>query len=173
MSFRRTTVKYVEGDKIPAANIWKASIEKYAEEVAEVIDFQPGGDLIAAIDGFGGELHYRPMDEWVDEDGSIFVHEECDFDILLPSYTSPLRDRFTIAHELGHYFLHSEQGVRPIIAFRRGSTRIEWEANWFAASFLMPREEFDAREADGYDIPDLAAYFSVSERAAEVRRDSK
>ena len=74
--------------------------------------------------------------------GAIYVHGRGDFDIVLPQFTSPLRDRFTIGHELGHYFLHSRQGERPLVAYRQGSGRLEWEANWFAAGLLMPKDEF-------------------------------
>lgn len=51
------------------------------------------------------------------------------------------RDRFTIAHEIGHYILHDVNSI----SFARGSEEIksfespEWQANAFAAEFLMPR----------------------------------
>lgn len=50
------------------------------------------------------------------------------------------RDRFTIAHELGHYFLHNE------VVLSRVDTNIvvpiyrdpEWQANTFASALMMP-----------------------------------
>lgn len=60
------------------------------------------------------------------------------------------RNRFTIAHELGHFVLHREQ-YKDVI-FESGRGRLyrredlkpyedpEWQANCFAAALLMPRE---------------------------------
>ena len=62
----------------------------------------------------------------------------------------PNRRRFTIAHELGHWYLH-QHGQQSLFC-RHGSVdedakadrpelpEIEAEANWFAASLLMPAE---------------------------------
>lgn len=55
------------------------------------------------------------------------------------------RDRFTIAHELGHFFLHQDAELtlaRPnsygqkIPAYRDP----EWQANTFASEFLIPHD---------------------------------
>ena len=59
---------------------------------------------------------------------------------------SPNRRRFTIAHELGHLFLHSSKTVNyetSLLMFRDGrstdgSDPKEREANRFAAELLMP-----------------------------------
>jgi len=171
MIYRRDDIDYREGDEIKPSNAYKAKVEEYAEQVATAFDFGVGEHPSAIVEKLGGRIHYEAMDELLDEAGSIFVHGEADFDILLPEYTSPKRDRFTIAHELGHYFLHSTQGETPIIAYRQGSTRIEWEANWFAAALLMPASEFRSAcvELDG-SLPLIADRFGVSEDAATVRK---
>jgi len=172
MSSYRRDLQYREGDEIKPSNAYKSAVETYARSVAKIGEFSVGDDPSDLVEKIGGRVHYESLDEVVSENGSIFVHGPSDFDILLTEYTSPRRDRFTIAHELGHYFLHSEQGEFPIIAYRQGSTRIEWEANWFAAALLMPADEF--REAWGrlQDISELAEEFGVSEDAARVRRES-
>ncbi len=140
--------------------------------MAQALTFRVGEPIGEMVERLGGSIHFEPADEWFAEDGSIYVHGETEFDIVLPSFTSPLRDRFTTAHELGHYFLHSRQGEKPIIAFRSGSNRIEWEANWFAAELLMPCHEFLAEMQQGKSIADLAVKFYVSEDAARVRNES-
>lgn len=60
--------------------------------------------------------------------------------VYLGAYGNNGRDRFTIAHELGHYFMHDtitlsrvEPGVK-IPAYKNP----EWQANTFAAAILMP-----------------------------------
>ena len=171
-NFRRPGVLYTEGDAIKPCNVVKHHVEDFARRMASVAEFKLGDDPAEIVERLGGSIHYADLDEWASEDGSIFIHGESDFDILLSHYTSPLRDRFTVAHELGHYFLHSEQGSTPIIAHRKGSTRIEWEANWFAAGLLMPSEPFKKYCEKHSDLARIAAKFGVSEDAARVRRDA-
>lgn len=173
MARLRPAINYTRGDDIQPSNLNKQAVEDYARKVAEVAGFHVGDDLSKLVDELAGRIHYQDLDDWIGEDGSIFVHGPFDFDIYLPHYTSPLRDRFTIGHELGHFFLHANQGDRPIIAYRSGSTRIEWEANWFAASLLMPRNEFAriVRE-ECNDNVFLARHFGVSVDAARVRKES-
>jgi Zn-dependent peptidase ImmA (M78 family) len=169
---RREGIKYLMGGEISPTNLPKKQVEDFTTQVATALHFDVGGDLRGLIEQLEGRLHYQSLFELVEESGSIFVHGECDFDILLPQYTSPTRDRFTLAHELGHYFLHSNQGETQIIATRLGSTRIEWEANWFAAQLLMPREPFIKRFKKTTDLAAIASIFKVSVDAAEVRRKS-
>jgi len=53
------------------------------------------------------------------------------------------RDRFTIAHELGHYLLHNEPGLARTLK-PRGSFPVykcaEWQANSFAGALLIPTD---------------------------------
>lgn len=97
------------------------------------------------------------------------------------------RQRFTIAHELGHFELHKD--LTQIfydksfkIMYRSGdkvqgeSARIEREANAFAAAILMPEEilkneikkiEFDLGSEES--ITSLAQKFDVSTTAMHYR----
>ena len=97
----------------------------------------------------------------------------------------PNRQRFTIAHELGHFFLHSQH--EPLFVdnagyhFRdavssAGTHKTEREANAFAAALLMPQRflERDIEEIEGSyirdeDIAELASKYKVSEQAMTVR----
>ena len=169
MSLRRSGVQYAENSFDPC-NLMKHEVEEYAETVARALEHEIGNPVEDCVESLGGRIAYQEMDEWIHEGGSIFVHAPLDFDILLPEYTSPRRDQFTIAHELGHYFLHSQQGEIPMVAFRRGSGRVEWEANWFAAGLLMPREEFVQAYKVDPETDSLAIRFGVSRDAASVRK---
>lgn len=98
-----------------------------------------------------------------------------------------VRQRFTIAHELGHFLLHDKSrelfiDKRYPATFRRdeqsseGKCRREREANAFAAALLMPcamiEREIDARGfdlADGSALSDLADLFEVSRQAMAFR----
>lgn len=89
--------------------------------------------------------------------------------------------RFTIAHELGHYFIpgHPEalfgdgDGVHESRAFSPNGDRFEQEADGFASALLMPREPFIAamREHDpGFEaIEALAALCQTSITATAIR----
>ena len=91
------------------------------------------------------------------------------FVITIPANTSPLRDVFTIAHELGHYYLHSDKRTKE--SFNRdGTNQRETEANWFAAELLMPAEKFKKTAEELQNDPQkIAAKFGVSGAAARVR----
>lgn len=146
----------------------KEYIDEYAQTSAKRLGLIPGGDILSVTLKLGGRLHYRSVfdDEATD---TIYVHGQGDFDIVLPDHSTPRRDRFTIAHELGHYLLHSWIGKRPLVANRNGSDRAEWEANWFAAGFIMPEDEFKKAHAQKRSLSWLADHFDVSEHAAQVR----
>jgi len=100
----------------------------------------------------------------------------------------PNRQRFTIAHELAHHELHSEQLLQEVHvdkAFRvmmrddlaaQGSDRQEIQANAFAAELLMPQEFLkDLVDPAGLDLDDddrleaLARKFRVSTSALRYR----
>lgn len=95
------------------------------------------------------------------------------------------RQRFTIAHEIGHFVLHEgetyvDKGFS--VNFRdlesgSGKKREEVQANAFAAALLMPAElvrsafkthRFDLAD-DGDDLRLLAEKFGVSAQAMAIR----
>lgn len=154
----------------------KDAVAQLAESVAQQIPYSPGGDLEPILKKIGGNLVVKDFWDLEDTDsGSIEVHGPSQFDIFVSNLTSGLRDRFTIAHEIGHFVLHyllpRKRGVaiERMYATRYGSGREEWEANWFAASFLMPRKEFEEGFKLFQSVDVVAANFGVSRKAAEVR----
>lgn len=167
-------------DPIPT-NASKAIVSKFAEDVAKYLSYEPGQPIELVVSSLGGAISYKnPIGESKPE--SIRVEPSQTFTIYLPSMTSASRDRFTIAHELGHFFLHFPlvQKAHPASGMRAYRwvedanptlQRCEWEANWFAASFVMPAEAFRAALAAN-GVPGAAAKFGVSEKAAQVRATS-
>jgi Zn-dependent peptidase ImmA (M78 family) len=158
------------------SNISRDNIESLAEKISnqfKLTDFSVEADpLLQFVRMLGGQIHYQnPTDFCMSESGSIEVRGQNNFDLYLSTFTGPLRDRFTIAHELGHYFVHSKQGELPIRASRKGSGQLEWEANWFAAALLMPSDEFTkiSDKFDG-DVYSIAGHFQVSSQAVTIRQ---
>lgn len=104
------------------------------------------------------------------------------FEIQINSMDPPTRQRFTIAHELGHYVHHRSligEGVNDSTAYRvtpnaahynpRIGPRQETEANQFAASLLMPSQEVARLKTLGYSVKDIARHLGVSEHAMSIR----
>lgn len=168
---RRSGVSYAEGEAIRPTNLGRQEIEEYAGKVIEAAKLVPGTDLKELIKKFKGRCSVQTFGDWKAETGSVFVHGAGDFDVLLPDFTSPLRDQFTMGHELGHYFLHSQMGKYPLVANRFGRGRVEWEANAFAAALLMPKEKFIAEWNSCGNLLRVAATFFVSTDAARVRKE--
>ena len=113
--------------------------------------------------------------------GEIRPDGEADgkFVIRVNRHDIPERQRFTVAHELGHFLLHRDQigrGIEDDVLFRsRLSDWREAEANRIAADILMPealiKEAY--REAKSIGVEDISAYlarqFDVSEAAMKIR----
>jgi hypothetical protein len=149
----------------------RSKVQDFASEVASKLGYRPGDSLEPIVGNLGGEIEIAP-DEVGASTGSIVVAGPGKFTIFLSPYSGQMRDRFTIAHEIGHYVLHSQLGKKPVTVLRDGTGRLEWEANWFAAGFLMPEKEFRSLVRKGYGEASLAVHFGVSEAAVSVRRSS-
>jgi Zn-dependent peptidase ImmA (M78 family) len=96
------------------------------------------------------------------------------------SSEAPVRQRFTIAHELGHFILHPQKDA--FVDFRKGTEAgqarppRERHADMFAAALLMPRtpllRDFRrlAKDGDTNQITAmLAKQYAVSEDAMRFR----
>lgn len=95
-----------------------------------------------------------------------------------------VRQRFSLAHELGHYLFHKKligDGVSDSPAFRSPDPSVyrntpleqhhETQANQFAANLLMPKELVTQAERDigGRDEKALARALNVSVPAMRIR----
>lgn len=108
---------------------------------------------------------------------------ESKFVILINGNSPLVRQQFTIAHELGHYFLHQEEIKKGAfvdadnvldcvgVLYRRdnNSTELEAEANSFAASLLMPEGLVKKVWKRLKDIEECAQVFNVSVEAMSIR----
>ena len=161
-----------------ATNLEKQSVFRIAEKAARNFGYLENFDIYQAVESLGGKVLTK--DFWAEgssQYGSLEVRSEDDFTIYVPQETSKFRDRFTIAHELGHYVLHYlwpvhvlNKGDFQLRASRYGSDRTEWEANWFASAFLMPSENFRRlAEQEKSSLSNIARYFKVSQAAVSTR----
>ncbi|MDO8295022.1 MAG: ImmA/IrrE family metallo-endopeptidase [Caulobacter sp.] len=134
--------------------------------------------------GLAGDLGVRVNVMRLDEDvsGELKRVSGDVFEINVNALHPPTRQRFTIAHELGHYLYHREligEGVDDNKAYRRSdghrfpSTRIgareESDANRFAANLLMPFDLIARLRAEGLNRAQMARRLEVSEQALAIR----
>jgi Zn-dependent peptidase ImmA (M78 family) len=136
------------------------------------------------VAGLGIRLVRSPLEG--DDDVSGFYQKEHGREVIgVNSLHAPVRQRFTIAHELGHAVLHGREGLHLDQAFKlrfRNSTSSlavdseEMDANSFAAELLMPAGEVrDLLSESGLDVNDdqavrtLARRFGVSQQAMTFR----
>jgi len=101
---------------------------------------------------------------------------------------NPARQRFTLAHEFGHFLLHGVSSPDAlhidrgfVVRYRdstssQGTDDEEREANLFAAELLMPRQFLQADLAekaidlvDNETVEELAARYQVSTQAMAFR----
>lgn len=132
---------------------------------------------------FGVSVTYERFD---DATSGIVVRKGSGAVIGVNANHHPNRQRFTIAHELGHYFLHEEQGGvfvdEYLVQFRSDRTSdeslhlTETEANAFAAELLMPAslleddlERGPVEKSDERAISWLATRYGVSQQAMTIR----
>ena len=97
--------------------------------------------------------------------------------ITVNKIDSPTRKRFTIAHEIAHYLIHSSE-LAALGALDRDTNPLsiytdkkETEANALAADILMPMDKIDAlvQYGDIKTTADLASKLQVSEHALRIK----
>ncbi|OFZ79440.1 MAG: hypothetical protein A2583_03070 [Bdellovibrionales bacterium RIFOXYD1_FULL_53_11] len=166
MAVRWTLLKSKAKELLEKGNIRKAPvpIEKLASELNAIIRYQP----------FDGEVS-----------GLVHCHER-QIIIGVNSNHAETRQRFTIAHEVGHLLLHQTKNLhvdnllRSAVNFRDESSSLgvddkEIEANQFAADLLMP-EDFllqDVRNVSSTEpeaaVEELADKYRVSIQSMAIR----
>lgn len=113
--------------------------------------------------------------------GVLYKKEgDSSFTAVINSEEIEVRQRFTLAHEIGHYIhkyqdLPSEQEVGKVEYCNELSSRgIDPEENWanrFAAALLMPVDEINKEWASGKLYEEIAQDFNVSRAALGNRLD--
>lgn len=107
--------------------------------------------------------------------GAIRYNKATDkFEILINKNDAKVRQRFTIAHEIGHFFLHKEMlkddEIHVDILYRMTNEQ-EKEVDYFAGALLMNKTLLEKAYKDGNSITQLAELFDVSVSAMTVRLD--
>jgi len=105
--------------------------------------------------------------------GLIYLDAKKDIRAIFVNEKDPFpRQRFTVAHELGHFFLHltdKEDGV--FVSFRSLKSPQETEANKFASDLLMPAALLKEEHKKAFiaTAEYFAELFEVSRKAMQIR----
>ena len=153
-------------------------INSLTEDILQLLHVRtPIENMDELVCSLGGRIEedIKYSDGAVQKEGDAFI-----------IWVSPLQDekrrRFTIAHELGHLFLHMgyltnhelwEKQENKVYQ-RIGNSEKEYQANEFAAAFLMPKKEYFKvmnENLDGNKVmtSKIAEHFHVSVEAASNR----
>lgn len=161
-----------------AVNLTRKTIEELACKMSTLILYKPECDIEELINNLGGKISYISIFEMVDTNSqSLIVNKPRDFIITIASHTSPDRNRYVFAHELGHYFLHylyfltQGQTIGKMCFPRYGDNKcVEREADWFAMELLLPQREFISQyKLYKGNVLELALHFQVLESLIKSR----
>ncbi|MCG3172594.1 MAG: hypothetical protein GMKNLPBB_00748 [Myxococcota bacterium] len=164
----------------------RAQIRNTAKELITTYHLQVPIDLELLVRELGGDI--RDTNGTDEPEGYVkLIREDPSrkFEIGINRSLPPKRQRFTLAHEIGHYILHLKEPdpdyiieggeIREKPLFRAGWEQIELEAHEFAGELLMPYEEFNKQLKEDPEKPIeerlkvVAERFNVSKPAARVR----
>lgn len=164
-------------------------MDKYIKEVKKLLmqnDItHPPIDIFKIIESCG--VKYTKS-ELPDDISGVFDNRDKNSPyIIVNEDQHPNRQRFSAAHELGHFILHSKQGMHvDRKSFYRNSKsseglyHIEIEANRFAAEILMPTKMIkkdlmkfeDFLDTEDDMISELAKKYKVSATAMSFKIQS-
>lgn len=150
---------------IRAAGFNENEIKILAALFADKLGFVPGRDNIRDFvkNTLHGDIIYDNT-KIKPDGGSILVDKEKTpkFTIYLSDYTLEKRDTLIIAHELGHYFLHSRMGnVKLKANLSSYIDDAEIEANIFAINFLLPDKLLKKEIDKGNDIMSISDKYNI------------
>lgn len=162
------------------------SAEKYSEKLLnEYSIISPPIDIEKIAKNLNINIQYEPFDGELS--GLLIIDEKKDITAIGVNSTYPKnRQRFIIAHEIGHYLLHRKHGtyidttikynLKRDISFKEHYEEVE--ANMFALSILIPQKmiedlienrysSFDFN--DNKEINEIADYFQVTPQTLMIR----
>ena len=159
--------------------------ERKAQELLEEFSITELPVPVESIaEKLGVTLSFEPFDGKDDVSGMLYRDEKRTV-IGINSFHSKTRQRFSIAHEIGHLVLHKGSlYLDKAVMFRDEISSLatktdEIQANSFAAEFLMPRTLLKVEISTLLSkstsitaetmIDSLASAFSVSPQAMEFR----
>ena len=181
LSIIRIILEYIRNGGLCMNSMLRDKINELASTVLRCYEITPPiADIAKEVEKLGGEIK-EDCSLGVFSDGKIEKQGDS-FSISVPTSQSSARKNFTIAHELGHLFLHMGykidrelwESTENKVYNRSGDSEFELQANEFAAAFLMPKELYkkvmdENTVGNTVYIAKVAKFFNVSIDAASYR----
>ncbi|HVV15043.1 MAG TPA: ImmA/IrrE family metallo-endopeptidase [Candidatus Paceibacterota bacterium] len=150
-------------------------IEKKAEEVLSALNVK---SIPISVEEIANQLKIKIGRAPSSEFSGMLIRKDGRALMGINNSEGTARQRFTIAHELGHYFLHPQNDT--FVDYRQNEkeprNHREREADMFAAALLMPRKEvtkdFQKIVRKGFseiELHKLAGKYEVSDKAMRFR----
>jgi Zn-dependent peptidase ImmA (M78 family) len=155
------------------------SIEKEAQKLLDKFDLN---NIPVQVEDVAKKLNLNllPFDLGTDVSGVLHIEND-KASIGYNPLESKVRQRFTIAHELGHFVLHRDKGNVFVdnenyysqIKFRSSNLQLssedhqqEREANEFAAALLMPVNNIkkEIKKLNGFDLSDSSMIMELAKK---------
>lgn len=162
----------------------RSKIDEIADKVRRIYHISaPIRDMSKIVEKMGGIVKYDDINLSELSDAYVKkVSSDC-FEIYVSSKSSPERRNFAIACAIGHLFLHMGYKTdrklwnsikEETICDRFGQSDAEYQANEFAAAFLMPEKLFadvlrQNLNDDTVNMESVAKYFCASVGEAVAR----
>ncbi|MCL6450063.1 MAG: ImmA/IrrE family metallo-endopeptidase [Acetobacteraceae bacterium] len=125
---------------------------------------RPPVDVVGLAACYGLDVEWLRLSDQV---AGLLLREGPRYLVVVNSRAPQGRQRFTVAHELGHFFLHSRD-QRYFLCTYGLQGRFEREADRFASELLMPAAAV-RRLAAAMRVEELLSYFGVSREAMAIR----
>ena len=151
------------------ANIIR-KIGKVTRKYFDVISFientcyELTGLIMEVVEDNGNELAKNEYAKYIPSENCIKVRQS----VYNGAVNGNGKDRFTLAHELGHSLMHREMALYRSDKMPKKYEDPEWQANEFAANVLCPMNEIDNMNL--YDISDD---YGVSLEVAQNQLEKK
>lgn len=134
---------------------------------------KPPVDLVLILNAHG--IQYEEVEGFPDNVDALIIEDGAKIYAAVNASHHLHRRRFSLAHELGHYFLHREDVTQDSVTIDSPSIEetgegtkslAEIEADLFAGELLVPLEMLKAHISES--IPAISKLFVVSEQVVSI-----
>lgn len=173
----------------------REDIEEFGEAISKYLKYNPENENLEEILEI---LNIKIKRNYNLDNEISFILNKDDNHIINLTDSSLLKNNYQIVHEIGHLYMHTStynfdefcedkekikeyfpnkelnqlNGIYFNRFLKEDIERLEWEANWFASSFLMPKDKFlEIYDRYNGDLDLLGAFFSVTKKAVKVRME--
>ncbi len=173
--------EYTEHDNMGIGNPDSGNIRILAQKAADEILEISWKDQRFPVDPFviarALDIRVKKIDVDSNVAGGIWAKKGYPPVVFLNSKDHPNRQRFTCAHELGHFYLRQGDDEFEFMDYRdsvsaTGTDPVEVFANNFAACLLMPEEKVMELAKQGFTTIRMADFFGVSHEAMGWRLEN-